>query len=274
MKLQYEYYITLDEFKASIGAAALFKGVNDLFHDPTLNFESVLGFSDDYLEDYFSEIYGDRLIGFPLYLEDAEQVQKILGKIKTLIFRTTMANIEKYKAVLSMYKEAYNPIENYSMTEKEAAGSKRDSMSASSTGESSSNSSNSGENTSPLQSTSSTTSQTSTFESSALRDENSNTTTYTYLNNNKSTSSSNASSTSSTQAATTNSFINTQESALGNEYNIGANNEVNDRILTRSGNIGVTTTQQMLQSEIDLKAYNLIEEYFSDIKTKIFLSCF
>lgn len=274
MKLQYEYYITLDDFKSSIGAAALFKGVNDLFHDPTLNFESVLGFSDDYLEDYFSEIYGDRLIGFPLYLEDAEQVQRVLGKIKTLIFRTTMANIEKYKAALSMYKETYNPIENYSMTEKEAAGSKRDSMSASSTGGSSSNSSNSGENTSPLQSTSSTTSQTSTFESSALRDENSNTTTYTYLNNNKSTSSSNASSTSSTEAATTNSFTNSQQSSLGNEYNIGANNEVNDRILTRSGNIGVTTTQQMLQSEIDLKAYNLIEEYFSDIKTKIFLSCF
>lgn len=35
--------------------------------------------------------------------------------------------------------------------------------------------------------------------------------------------------------------------------------------LTRKGNIGVTTTQQLLQSEIDLWRWNFVEQVFSDI---------
>ena len=42
----------------------------------------------------------------------------------------------------------------------------------------------------------------------------------------------------------------------------------------RSGNIGVTTTQQMLQSEIDLKAKNIIQEFFDDINKQILLKVF
>lgn len=39
----------------------------------------------------------------------------------------------------------------------------------------------------------------------------------------------------------------------------------NKRKLTRSGNIGVTTSQQMLQSEIDLRQYNFYEQLFNDV---------
>ena len=39
----------------------------------------------------------------------------------------------------------------------------------------------------------------------------------------------------------------------------------NKRKLTRSGNIGVTTSQQMLQSEIDLRQYNFFEQLFNDV---------
>ena len=38
-----------------------------------------------------------------------------------------------------------------------------------------------------------------------------------------------------------------------------------DRTLTRSGNIGVTTSQQMLDSELKLRAYRYFEEVYKDI---------
>lgn len=38
-----------------------------------------------------------------------------------------------------------------------------------------------------------------------------------------------------------------------------------DRTLTRHGNIGVTTSQQMLQSELELRSYKFFEEVYKDI---------
>lgn len=49
------------------------------------------------------------------------------------------------------------------------------------------------------------------------------------------------------------------------EYNNSA------RELTRSGNIGVTTSQQMIQSEIELRKHNLIDIIFNDIDSVLFL---
>lgn len=39
----------------------------------------------------------------------------------------------------------------------------------------------------------------------------------------------------------------------------------NERVLTRSGNIGVTTSQQMIQSERDLWKWNFFESVFTDL---------
>lgn len=41
--------------------------------------------------------------------------------------------------------------------------------------------------------------------------------------------------------------------------------ETGTRELTRSGNIGVTTSQQMIQSDIDLWKWNFFEEVFRDV---------
>ena len=46
----------------------------------------------------------------------------------------------------------------------------------------------------------------------------------------------------------------------------------NHRILTRSGNIGVTTSQQMLQSEIDLRQWNFYNMIMNDIDDVMCLS--
>ena len=67
---------------------------------------------------------------------------------------------------------------------------------------------------------------------------------------------------------------NTKTSALGAEFNIGENNSVNDRVLHREGNIGVKSTQELWTEELELKAYNIIEELFKDIKKVILLSVY
>ena len=46
------------------------------------------------------------------------------------------------------------------------------------------------------------------------------------------------------------------------------------RELTRKGNIGVTTTQQMINSELELREYNLIEVIYSDIDSILTLKIY
>ena len=62
---------------------------------------------------------------------------------------------------------------------------------------------------------------------------------------------------------TTNQYVNT------NSYD--KNNEVTERT---SGNIGVTTSQQMLESELNLRKYNFIKEMFNDINDFITLQIY
>lgn len=53
----------------------------------------------------------------------------------------------------------------------------------------------------------------------------------------------------------------------GTETETGGNADENERQLTRSGNIGVTTTQQMLESEIELRKKNFYDILFKDVDT-------
>lgn len=48
----------------------------------------------------------------------------------------------------------------------------------------------------------------------------------------------------------------------------------NVRELTRKGNIGVTTTQQMINSELELREYNLIEAIYNDIDSILTLKIY
>lgn len=48
----------------------------------------------------------------------------------------------------------------------------------------------------------------------------------------------------------------------------------NERTLTRSGNIGVTTSQQMIQSERDLWQWNFFESVFNDLDDVLTLSIY
>ena len=60
-----------------------------------------------------------------------------------------------------------------------------------------------------------------------------------------------------------------------------ANNEVSKTTtntgtesLTRSGNIGVTTSQQMLESEFKVRQYNFYEMIYKDIDSVLYLSTY
>ena len=47
-----------------------------------------------------------------------------------------------------------------------------------------------------------------------------------------------------------------------------------ERVLTRKGNIGVTTTQQMMQSEIELWKWNFYRSVFKDIDSVLTLKIY
>ena len=55
---------------------------------------------------------------------------------------------------------------------------------------------------------------------------------------------------------------------------VEGNGEDNKRELTRSGNIGVTTSQQMLESELQLRKYNFYEALFKDVNSVVTLSIY
>ena len=42
--------------------------------------------------------------------------------------------------------------------------------------------------------------------------------------------------------------------------------------LTRSGNIGVTTSQQMLEQELEIRKHNLIDEFMKEVAKVCLLS--
>lgn len=51
----------------------------------------------------------------------------------------------------------------------------------------------------------------------------------------------------------------------------GTTSQSNNRTLKRSGNIGVTTNQQMIQSEIELRKNDLINDFFNIVQNYILL---
>ena len=140
------------------------------------------------------------------------------------------------KSVNALLTE-YNPIENYNSTETEnieisGVNSSTSEISATSSGENTSNTS--GETTETL----------SPYDSENFN------------NNSKNNSLGNTSETSSSTDTSSNTMS-------------GTTNQSNNRTLKRSGNIGVTTSQQMIQSEIELRKNDLINDFFNIVQNYI-----
>lgn len=142
----------------------------------------------------------------------------------------------------------YNPIENYSMTETETE---------SNSNNTSENERSTSEINTTTQNNTTTTPNTKTTENSILK-------TYPFDDDENAHPKESQENTVSESGTTTMSSNGTQGNT-GTDTNAKeiAENESKSRNLTRSGNIGVTTSQQMIESEINLRKKLLFHDYLA-----------
>lgn len=249
-------FIPYEEFKTEYLDVNYFSGVNELLG--VKNFETVLGFSDSDLDEYFTDLHGDSIYAYPInYPITTDIAIQFSQKIDRIVKRTVKANKNKYLAALQMFTADYKPDVNNFVDEKETTGLKvdRNKTTSGPDGAYSTTTSITGDKT--------TETQVAPFDSSIYNNQQK------VIETMPSTTTSINGSLKSESEPT-----NTKTSSLGADFNIGENNSVNDRILHREGNIGVRSTQELWTQELELKAYNLIEELFKDIKKTICLSVY
>ena len=145
----------------------------------------------------------------------------------------------EYTTKVGLLLKDYNPIENYNSSETETTSSENTTTSGNentTTTTSSSRTENSGE----------TTNKVSPYDSENFSNDNN----------------SNSSNTSTVNG--------TDSTSISDSGNISSNGTTS-RTLTRKGNIGVTTTQQMIESEYELRAKNLVFEFLEKVSKFILL---
>ena len=145
----------------------------------------------------------------------------------------------EYTTKVSMLLMDYNPIENYNSTESETTTSENATTTGNentTTTTTNSTTENSGE----------TTNKVSPYDNENFNNDNNTTTTNTTLDN-------------------------TTDTTTINDSGNMSSNGTTSRTLTRKGNIGVTTTQQMIESEYELRAKNLVFEFLEKVSKFILL---
>ena len=194
---------------------------------------ATIGWTGIELYNYFIAYYSERYIAISIDLKDVNSCNTAMTKLIGIIKMFTKANDYKFATLLRSITQEYKPLENYNMTE-----TSNDTVKHKPDGLTDI------VTTSGTDTTSGTTvNKVSPYDTDA-------TTTDGEAN-------SNGSSTSSITAETT----------IKNGYN-----DTNTHSLTRSGNIGVTTSQEMLQSERDIAMFSIIEEYFKELNKNILIS--
>lgn len=159
------------------------------------------------------------------------------NEIKSYIDILAKIYSNRFTKSVNVLLSDYNPIENYNSTETESIdisgqNSSTSEISTTSSGETSSNST--GETTETL----------SPYDSENFN------------NNSKN----NSSGVTTENSSTTDTSSNTMS---------GTTTQSNNRTLKRSGNIGVTTSQHMIQSEIELRKNDLINDFFNIVQNYI-----
>lgn len=161
---------------------------------------------------------------------------------------------KNWESIFIAYNKEYNPLENYSMVETTVRDNTHkttyDTTNSSSTSASSSSTGSESDSTSASSDNNVYGFNTSSAVPTA-------------------TANGNNSSSKSTEDTTENSSSGTVSKTGDDTLKID-----DEETLTRSGNIGVTTSQQMLQSELELRKYDLIERIFNDIDKELCLSCY
>lgn len=200
----------------------------------------------------FENIFDSVNFFIPLNIQSADLYLMWLLRYSTFNYISDdESEIKSYMGILSkIYSERftksvnalltdYNPIENYNSTETESiemsgTNSTTSELSTTATGETTTNT------------TGVTTETLSPYDSENFN------------NNSKNSSSGNTTE-------------NTSSSDNSSNTTSGTSSQTNARTLKRSGNIGVTTSQQMLQSEIELRKNDLINDFFNIVQNYILL---
>lgn len=160
-------------------------------------------------------------------------------KIKSHIDILSKIYSNRFTKSVNVLLADYNPIENYNSTETE---------NVEVTGETT----NSSETSTTSSGETSTNSTGETIETLSPYDSEN------FNNNSKNNSSGLTTENSSTADNTSNTMS-------------GTTSQSNNRTLKRSGNIGVTTSQQMIQSEIELRKNDLINDFFNIVQNYILM---
>ena len=162
-----------------------------------------------------------------------------LTEVASIISNLAEIYNNEYTTKVGLLLKDYNPIENYNSTESESTTSE--------------NTTTSGNENTTTTTTNSTTenSGVTTNKVSPYDSEN-------FSNDNNSNSSN------------TSTVNGTDSTSITDSGNISSNGTLT-RTLTRKGNIGVTTTQQMIESEYELRAKNLVFEFLEKVSKFILL---
>lgn len=206
------------------------------FFDYATEITTTLNITVEDLAEMFLELYKYRYI-----IIDFEQDTNYNAYYKRAKIVYNL-NKNKYIKLIATETAEYNPIENYSMTESET-GKRTPDLSRSSEGTASQRGTNSATNNTSASSTDSNTS----FDSS------------TFVNNSKNETTDNSTASGENSAEST-STVNIRESGT----------EQTEREMTRKGNIGVTTTQQMLEQERAVADFSTVKVFFEDVAKMLF----
>lgn len=263
-----------------------------------------IGWSETMFSQYWYQLYKDRRVGLKTTIDletgkTTSDTQKYdIDRITDIITGVIRANAPKYWAMLTAFLAEYDPIDNYSMIEESldvrTQGTENKANTGTSTlaqtGTDSIEGASSGNTSSQSSGTESGTNDTTTTNSVAPYENQD------FLNHDKSvvdqdtagTTSNTASGTSSgtTNSTETKNLTDTTTQNLKEEKSydtVGAKtitlddtfswdgSDTNQHGLRRKGNIGVTTSQQMLESEIALKSRDIVQEIYNDINHVVLL---
>ena len=182
-----------------------------------------------------SEVYTSFTIKYFNFIYISSDVTEVASIISNL---AEIYNNE-YTTKVGLLLMDYNPIENYNSSETESTTSENTTTSGNentTTTTTNSTTENSGD----------TTNKVSPYDSENFNNDNNTTTTNTTTGNA------------------------TDTTTINDSGNMSSNG-TSSRTLTRKGNIGVTTTQQMIESEYELRAKNLIFEFLEKVSKFILL---
>lgn len=233
---------TVNEWDSSVVAFA------SLFND--CNLFTSLGFDSEDLYDYFLVYYGERLVMKPWSREDLDN-SNAAAKLQKIVKYFCMTNQYKYEKLLDTLNFTYDPICNYDMTEEGTDTRLPDLTKTNTAGGTDTSQSTAAVLNSETNSNSE--SEITTYESN----------TFNPLNRTDASSSS------------------TSNSSGGQTVNYGRTDteketgtDTTNHKLTRKGNIGVMTTQDMINAEREVAAFDIIRTFFTELNNYILLNTY